>query len=328
MNGISIVVCCYNSASKLLLTLPHLSKQVTDGKLNWEVIIVDNNSTDDTTAVALATWQASGCNKPLRTVFEAKPGLCYARETGVAKAAFDIIIFCDDDNLLAENYVQHSYQLVMDTKVAGYAIWGGRSIAYFDKGTKIPEWFEHEKSNYVIGEQGDKTGDISYRGYVWGAGMIILKQVYLQLINQQFPLLLVGRKGDILLAGDDSELCMRSLIAGYKLFYDERLFFEHYVPQSKLTADYNNGLRKGFSLSNQILNKYKIFIYYISGSNFIRRLYYTGAYSIKNLLHRTGLRKLTTHDEIVLHALFVNGKFKDDDFDLMRSILKLRTKNY
>ena len=325
IEGISVIICCYNSASKLPGALKHLAAQVTDDTLNWEVILVNNNSTDDTVEIAKQLWRSLGSKKNLSIISECTPGLSNARNAGVKAALFDIIVFCDDDNLLADNYLQRAYELVCNTAPSGYVIWGGRPIEYFDVDTAIPDWFEKEKENYVVGEQGIVSGDISNRGYVWGAGMVILKALYLKIINQQLPTLLNDRTGVVLSSGGDSEISLRMLIAGYKLYYDENLILKHYISKEKLTKEYNNELISGFRSANLLLNKYKIFIHYISNRNFLHRLYYSCIYSAKYFLSIAGLRSLTDHDTTVLGALFQN-RFHDTDFDLMRSILRLRNK--
>jgi glycosyltransferase involved in cell wall biosynthesis len=324
MNGISVIVCCYNSSLKLLLTLEHLSKQRKGPDLDWEVIIVDNNSSDNTADVALKLWGSSECEKKIRIVHELKPGLSFARQTGVEAAFYDIIIFCDDDNLLAENYLQYAFELVNSTKET-YGVWGGKTVACFDEDVLIPEWFEKEKLNYVVGAQGVVTGDISDRGYIWGAGMIILKKIYLSIVNENFPMLLQDRAGANLTSGGDSEISLRSLIIGYKLYYDEKLVLKHYISRDKLTPAYNAGLIKGFAASNEILNKYKIYLHYICDKDLLHRLYCSLIYSGKYLLDKTGLRRLTVHDETVLHALFSN-RFNDNDFNLMYRLSKQRIK--
>jgi len=304
--------------------LEYLAKQKTAADLNWEIIVVDNKSTDGTAASAWDMWKSSGCVIPLKIVTENKPGLNYARQAGVKAADYDIIIFCDDDNLLTADFVQSGYHLVQKTKNEGYGIWGGTPIACFDENVTIPDWFEKEQSNYVVGKQGDKTGDISYRGYLWGAGMIILKNIFLSVINEEVPLLLTDRVGSNLSSGGDSEISLRALIAGYKLYYKEDLLFKHYIPTSRLTVDYNNKLKKGFQLSDRILTKYWAFLYYVSGKNFLHRFFYSCVYLSKYYMNKINARKLTDHDKTVLSALF-KKKFPDADFDLMRQLLKIKT---
>src|ERR1700719_3404911 len=80
--GVSIVVCCFNSASRLseafAQTLAHLAAQETTAETRWEVIVVDNASTDDTAQVAQKSWPRQ-LEDSLQVVGEPRLGLSYAR---------------------------------------------------------------------------------------------------------------------------------------------------------------------------------------------------------------------------------------------------------
>src|SRR5688500_17791752 len=95
--GLSVVICCYNSAERLPQTLRHLAIQKYSPGLNWEVIIVDNNSLDATADVARKEWAQYSTRVPLKVVTERDPGLSAARSKGVSSASFEFIVFCDDD---------------------------------------------------------------------------------------------------------------------------------------------------------------------------------------------------------------------------------------
>jgi len=79
--GVSIVICCHNSARLLPKTLSHLKRQRVPDGLSWEVVIVDNASTDDTGRIARGCW-AEGGPVCLRVIREPRLGLSYARERG------------------------------------------------------------------------------------------------------------------------------------------------------------------------------------------------------------------------------------------------------
>jgi glycosyltransferase involved in cell wall biosynthesis len=134
--GISVIICCYNSASRLPVTLKHLSQQNVDLVIPWEVIVVDNNSSDNTANIALSYWNASKTNTPLRVIEEKMPGLSFARKKGIREAQYEYIIFCDDDNWLSDNYIQQAYNLMEQHHFA--AAFGGQSEAVSD--IPIPEW--------------------------------------------------------------------------------------------------------------------------------------------------------------------------------------------
>jgi glycosyltransferase involved in cell wall biosynthesis len=97
--NVSIIICCYNSESRISSTLEHIAKQKIEN-LQLEVILVDNNSNDNTAKVAIEVWSKLGNPFSLSILKEPTPGLSYARKKGVSSANGEIIIFCDDDKIL------------------------------------------------------------------------------------------------------------------------------------------------------------------------------------------------------------------------------------
>src|SRR6185437_15848637 len=104
--GISVIICCFNSAKRLAPTLEHLYKQKNIPLSSWEVIVVNNCSTDDTAPVAAQIWDSFPSHKPdFRVVDEQTPGLSSARQRGIDESRYGFVVFCDDDNWLDENYL-------------------------------------------------------------------------------------------------------------------------------------------------------------------------------------------------------------------------------
>ena len=106
---ISVIICCYNSSSRIVPTLEHLLLQKRSYVIKWELIIVDNNSTDNLESIVNKVWEQS--NIPLSIVKESQPGLSFARMKGIETATSDLLIFCDDDNWLASNFIQKSFEI-------------------------------------------------------------------------------------------------------------------------------------------------------------------------------------------------------------------------
>jgi hypothetical protein len=137
---------------------------------------------------------------------------------------------------------------------------GGQGIAVSD--VKFPIWFEEFKPWYAVGKQAISSGDISDRMYVWGAGMITRKSIFLSAFPMKYPSLLSDRQGNQLSSGGDSEFCMRAVLLGYKLFYNESLIFEHYIPKERLCDEYRDKLFEGVRVSRLILKEYEDHIYF------------------------------------------------------------------
>lgn len=259
---VSIVVCCFNSANRLKKTLEHLAFQITK-KVNCELIIVDNNSTDNTAEMALKTCQLLQMPHSFKIINEPKKGLSFARQTGIYNASGKYILFCDDDNWLQENYLEISFQFMENNLRIG--VLGGNGIAV--SSIELPNWFSTYQSNYAVGVQNIESGIINFRRYVWGSGMMVRTSDLLNMYDAGFVSLLTDRKGDDLSSGGDSEICSWFLIIGKDLYYNEQLIFKHFIEPQRLTKEYFERLKIGMSLSVNVLSRYNIVIDYLNKKN-------------------------------------------------------------
>jgi glycosyltransferase involved in cell wall biosynthesis len=253
MGGISVVICCYNSALNLPGTIKHLAQQKLDCLIKMEIIIVNNASTDNTVLVAQNEWAIyKNSSIDFKIISQQIPGKSFALEKGIEQAKYEYIIICDDDNWLEENYVINAYKLLNSNIQIGAA--GGTGIAVSN--TLFPEWWDIYKNGYAIGNQGNSSGDITDRKFVWGAGMVTRRSLFLNVFTPKYPALLTCRKGTNLSSGGDSEFSMRLILRGYKLYFDKSLSFKHFIPKERLTESYRDKLFQGFKDSQIILNEY------------------------------------------------------------------------
>ena len=181
MTGISVVLCCYNSAERLPETLRHLLKQSLVEYDLWEVIIVNNNSNDDTSKVAKeyldAYFYPAGIS--YKIVDEPVPGLSAARERGIKESKFSYILFCDDDNWLCNTYLQKAYAFIINHPDDKIGVIGGLGEPIGE--IELPSWFKYFESWYATGTQSETNGDITYkRPTVFGAASVLNKAAYLQ----------------------------------------------------------------------------------------------------------------------------------------------------
>jgi glycosyltransferase involved in cell wall biosynthesis len=269
MNGISIIICCYNSSSRLEKTIQHiaLQKQVD---FSFEVVLVDNKSTDKTSIIAQELFFKYEI-KNYNIVSEPTLGLIYARKCGVLNANHDVLIFCDDDNWLDENYL---FNIALGFKTYPNAgILGSWSEPVFNENQIIPEWFDHVKECFAII---DKPSFDRERYFVVGAGMAIQKKIADLILNEEFQF--TGRKGNLLLSGEDNEICEKIIKLGYKVYQLRNLKFTHYLPPNRLTWDYVIRLYIGFGhgdMQRSLLTYHKSFIRLYAGYsllNFIKIL--------------------------------------------------------
>ncbi|MEO8795741.1 MAG: glycosyltransferase, partial [Daejeonella sp.] len=249
--AISVIICCYNSSDKLPQTLKALSQQISISDIDCEIILVNNNSTDDTVEVAVQTWAALGEPFPLHIVNEDKAGLSFAREKGIASGKYEYVVFCDDDNWLCEEYL-YKVNYLFGTKPE-VALIGGVGEAVFE--IAVPDWFnELNGFGYAIGAEGRETG---YVESVYGAGMAMRKAVFTERIKDDFDFILSDRKGNSLVSGGDTEISMLVSLAGYKIYLDTTLTFKHFLPPGRMDWRYYLKLRRSFGKANAYLSIYR-----------------------------------------------------------------------
>lgn len=236
MEGVSVVVCCHNSALRLQQTLYHLIKQQIPEGFNFEIIIVDNNSSDDTVSVATEFWGKNSTPAiAFKIINELQPGLSFARQCGINESKYNFILLCDDDNWLFDNYVYHAFKVLNENK--GIGILGGTGIAATEGDQPLPDWFESYKMVYAVGEQAQATGDITTtKGYSYGAGMTIRKEALYDIDLRKS--LLTDRVGRSLSSGGDIELCYKVINNGYRIWWDKELKFYHFISAERLKISY------------------------------------------------------------------------------------------
>lgn len=255
-NGISVVICCYNSAARLEPTLVHLSRQNFSRTNDWELIVIDNACTDNTAEIAEAIWKKNHSAVPLKIIIEKKPGLSYARQTGLRNSFFEYVLFCDDDNWLSENYLSHAYSLIeADSSIAAV---GGKGIAEFEDGNQ-PNWFLEYQEAYAVGSQmiGAENNKLLS---LYGAGLLIRKSYVNSLFRNGFRPLMRDRTGKSLFSSGDTELTNALVLAGYKLCYSEEMSFKHFLPKTRINKEYLTRLFIAFGNDGPIRNLYYSFL--------------------------------------------------------------------
>jgi glycosyltransferase involved in cell wall biosynthesis len=249
MNGraFSVVVCTFNGAARMERVLTALAG--LRGGATHEIVLVDNCSTDGVAAIASAIWTHVG--RPtvdFRVISETTQGLSAARRAGVRAATREIVVFCDDDNLLAPDYLEVAAAILADPTIGAT---GGPNTPLTDG--EVPPLFYSYAALAAVGAQALASGDIDQ---LWGAGLVVRRKLLVELYDTPgFPLL-VGRRGSALTCGEDLEICLGVGLLGYRLWYDERLTLRHIVPVERITAAYIRGLTEGFKAAHPVLSRY------------------------------------------------------------------------
>jgi glycosyltransferase involved in cell wall biosynthesis len=255
LRGVSVIICCYNASGRIQNTLQYLANQKCS--VDFEVLIIDNKSEDDTIEISKKEWGKHKSDATLRFFIEERQGKSFAFERGLIEAKYNFILICDDDNWLTEDYIQTGFNILDSNPKIGAL--GGIGIPRFEE--KPPAWFTSIlKGGYAFGPQGDKSGDITDKGWLYGAGVFIRKDLFLKVKNIGFNNYLTGPVGNNLLSGEDVEICYIFKICGYKIWYDERLKFFHYTEKYRTEWNYALRIFKGRGAANVILTCYKLAI--------------------------------------------------------------------
>ena len=257
MKGISIVVCTYNGATRLKPTLESIFHQQDNEQIPWELIIIDNASTDNTSECCAALIAENNFQNRSRIVFEKNSGCNFARLRGLTEARYEWILFCDDDNHLFPNYLKQGWATLQNQDKIG--VLGGQGIALFEE--EAPEWFSRYHLSFAVGKQSSTSGKLNrlYGRKLYSAGSFFRKEILLRYYEKGFSTIMVGPKGDDLTRGEDTEWCMMIELMGYDLWYEDSLKFHHYMPKGRMTWEYYLKLKKGISSGEAKLKSYQLF---------------------------------------------------------------------
>jgi glycosyltransferase involved in cell wall biosynthesis len=303
MNGYSIVICCYNSSKRLPVTLKHIAALKVPANHACELLIINNASTDDTKNVAMREWARYNCDIQFRIMEESELGLSYARRKGFSEARYDYIICCDDDNWLDEDYLMKAKSVFDNNDNIG--VLGGNGELYSEG--KHPEWVYYTKG-FAVGSQEKSSGPVINKR-VYGAGAVIYKPAYDELINAGFRNLLTDRMGNSLTSGGDYEICSAIALAGYEIWYEEDLRFKHYFPAERLSLAYYQKLMRESVSCLTVLDSYTALFYKGDGYTRYGFMYYIikhAFYFVKQLM------------KYIIRWFFVNSKTDYGVFVRMR----------
>ena len=246
--GISVVICCYNSAWVIKRTLEALKGQRFKAPVPYEIVLVDNRCADDTVAVAEDTMK--GGEIDFHIVREDNPGLANARRRGIKEVKYEYVLYCDDDNLLCPDYVSTMVELLDSMPDVGAV--GGKGIAEFE--AEPAEIVKENLGCYAVGSQTE------HEDWLWGAGLTLRTALVRDVYDNQ-KCYLMGRKGKELLSGDDSELVMSVVLRGYKVFATDDVYYTHVLKAERLTEEYFYKLNEGLTLPLPVFEIMRAVIY-------------------------------------------------------------------
>ena len=249
--GISVVICCYNSSKRIKNVLEALSRQEFNSPVLWEVILIDNASTDNTAPIARSIWDMLETDIDFRVAYETSPGLANARRKGISEARYEYLIFCDDDNWLFPDYLQKAFNILNANSLI--AACGGTGMPVFE--TSKPSWFDQYAEAFATGSQ-EMNNENGKLLNLYGAGIAVKKSSIEKLATAKFNPLMQGRKGSTLSSSEDFELTYALVLIGETLHFSNELKFYHYLTKERLTLAYLKRLFIAFGNDGPVRNLY------------------------------------------------------------------------
>ena len=222
---LSIVICTYNRDKFIGKSLECLTNQTLSASL-YEVIIVDNNSTDNTAHIC-HTFIAAHTEYNIRYVFEKNKGLSFARNRGIAEAQSNIVTYIDDDAEAVPQFAESIYMFLNTHKeVIGI---GGKVVPIYPEGGE-PKWM----NNYLKGFVGSIdfgnepklfTGKMKYPA---GCNMTYRKEILQQA---------GGFNNELTFRSDDKYIFFKVSEIANSIYYLPQAQVYHNIDSHRLTFD-------------------------------------------------------------------------------------------
>ncbi|WP_392531757.1 hormogonium polysaccharide biosynthesis glycosyltransferase HpsE [Nostoc sp. C117] len=240
----TVAIPTYNGAKRLPKVLDLLLNQTGVENLNWEIIIIDNNSKDETSKVTEDYQKIYNQNFLLRYFQETKQGIAFARMRAINEAKGEFIAFIDDDNLPANDWVFQSYIFGKEHPQAG--AWSGQIHGDFE--VNPPENFKQIEAFLAIREHGLEPYlfDAENLRLPPGAALVVRKQAWCESVPDE--LIFKGRLSQLMVGGDDTEALLYLHKAGWEIWYNPAMHINHQIPYWRLEKDYLLVLARGCGL--------------------------------------------------------------------------------
>ena len=220
---ITVAIPTYNRAGLLRQTLAGVTRQDYPAD-QYEVLVIDNNSRDDTREV-VASFAAA---RPApRYVLETRQGLDHARNRALAEARGDIIVFADDDILVESGWLRELTAPLLGDSDGRIGAVGGEVVPAFPDG--LPRWLEGAHTPLAFRAD---AGPLAPSQTPMGANLALPKRV----LKRHGPFSTeLDRAGKVLFSGGDSEMIQRLRAAGLEIWFAPGAKALHQMPASRLT---------------------------------------------------------------------------------------------
>ena len=242
---VSIVICSYNRAKYIADALDSLYHQTTELS-DFEVLLVDNNSTDNTPDV-YNSWREKHPEGNFQYITEHQQGASYARNAGAKLAKSDWLCFMDDDAVAFPDFIEHIINHTIEKPaVVGF---GGKIIPKYIP--EKPKWMSHYVSSLVGNFDYSPVPCAFKKGkYPLESNMVVKKSIFDTIggFNTSLP----GVVGTVRIGGEGKELFYKIMELGETIHYDPGIVVYHVVETSKLTKEYLYRVASGIGRGERV----------------------------------------------------------------------------
>lgn len=244
---VSVIISTYNRCRNLPACIACLDRQQQVDSLDWEIVIVDNNSSDETKTTV--EHLKTDCRFPIRYLFEPRQGLSFARNRGIDDTTGRYLIFIDDDILVDECWLSAIYETFVDFDCDAV---GGRILV--DSPESLPDWIQPEMYGFLghrdFGDQVFEMNGVDE--FPFGGNMALHRRAIERAGKFNTGM---GRKGDgsrrdELFKGEETDYFHRLAQAGGTMYYNPRASVRHRILPYQLkkrffrTIHFNAGYQK------------------------------------------------------------------------------------
>jgi glycosyltransferase involved in cell wall biosynthesis len=242
---ISVVICSYNREQYIIDAIHSLYNQTLSKDL-YEVIVVDNNSIDNTKSLCLHYIDSHpGYN--IYYLEEKKQGASFARNTGAAFAKAPLLAFMDDDAVADEDFLERIVSFFQEHPDADGL--GGRIIPKYIP--LEPKWMSHYVSSLVGNFHYSEQVEVFKPGkYPLESNMIVTKKDFDEVGG--FNTLLPGVVGTLRIGGEGKDFFMKLQALNKRIYYDPSVRVQHVVEVKKLTSEYMYRVASGIGRGERV----------------------------------------------------------------------------
>lgn len=244
----SFITCTYNRDKYLEKTLKSVCEQTFDPK-NYEIIIVDNNSTDNTPKIC-EEFQVKYNVRQIRYFKELNQGFSFALNRGINEAKGEYIIFVDDDETIRREHLQLLDKYLNDYPDAQLA--ASKVVPCYER--KEPEWMSPFTKRLIGGyfNAGNHVKKLSKVSYPGTGHTIIKRELYEKFGYYNTEL---GRNGTSLIGAEDKDMIFRLINNNIECYYFPDIPIYHHIPEYKLTNEFFDKLTYSIGKSERIRTK-------------------------------------------------------------------------